>query len=72
MGAKNIPYSFVSQYYPPLIRLTAVGFASSNRKNWWDCRSYIIRHPIITQFIKVNEFHLPSGIIAAIAFRLFL
>ena len=28
MGAQNISYAFVSQYYPPLIRSTAVGFAS--------------------------------------------
>lgn len=28
MGAQNISYSFVSQYYPPLMRSTAVGFAS--------------------------------------------
>ncbi|MEH7177590.1 MFS transporter [Neobacillus vireti] len=28
MGAQNISYSFVSQYYPPLMRSTAIGFAS--------------------------------------------
>jgi AAHS family benzoate transporter-like MFS transporter len=29
MGAQNISYSFVSQYYPPSIRATGVGFASA-------------------------------------------
>lgn len=28
MGAQNISYSFVSQYYSPLMRSTAIGFAS--------------------------------------------
>ena len=28
MGAQNISYSFVSQYYPPLMRSSAIGFAS--------------------------------------------
>jgi MFS transporter, AAHS family, benzoate transport protein len=28
MGAQNISYSFVSQYYPSLMRSTAIGFAS--------------------------------------------
>ena len=28
MGAQNISYAFVSQYYPPLMRSTAIGFAS--------------------------------------------
>lgn len=28
MGAQNISYSFVSQYYPPLVRSTGIGLAS--------------------------------------------
>ena len=28
MGAQNISYAFVSQYYPSLMRSTAIGFAS--------------------------------------------
>ncbi|MFS0780171.1 MFS transporter [Bacillus sp. 1P06AnD] len=72
MGAQNISYGFVSQYYPPLMRSTAIGFASGIGRIGGIVGPAFggvllsLNLPIQMNFIS---FAIP-GIIAAIAFSL--
>lgn len=72
MGAQNISYSFVSQYYPPLIRSTAIGFASGIGRIGGivgpTFGGILLSLNLSTQMNFVS-FAIP-GVIAAIAFSL--
>ncbi|MFB7640843.1 MFS transporter, partial [Peribacillus butanolivorans] len=72
MGAQNISYAFVSQYYPSLIRSTAIGFASGIGRIGGiigpTFGGFLVSLNLSAQ-MNFLSFAIP-GIIAAIAFSL--